>query len=64
MAALALATDPPEPELLDRKPNSKSEPLINYTMWKMVIGQAIYQVKKRGKTACLTNFLIFLFFIF
>lgn len=43
-AALALATDPPTLSLLDRKPDPKSAPLITVTMWKMIIGQAIYQL--------------------
>jgi hypothetical protein len=37
-AALALATDPPTPTVLDRRPESKSDPLITLTMWKMIIG--------------------------
>lgn len=44
MAALALATDPPTPSILNRKPDPKSAPLISITMWKMIIGQAIYQL--------------------
>ncbi|KAI9879405.1 MAG: Calcium-transporting ATPase 10, plasma membrane-type [Pleopsidium flavum] len=43
-AALALATDPPMPSILNRKPEPKSAPLITLTMWKMIIGQAIYQL--------------------
>jgi len=43
-AALALATDPPTPTVLDRRPESKSDPLITPTMWKMIIGQSIYQL--------------------
>ncbi|KAJ9644673.1 plasma membrane calcium [Coniosporium apollinis] len=43
-AALALATDPPTPSLLNRKPDPKSAPLITLNMWKMIIGQAIYQL--------------------
>ncbi len=43
-AALALATDPPTRSLLDQKPTPKSAPLITLTMWKMIIGQAIYQL--------------------
>ncbi|OAL03972.1 calcium-translocating P-type ATPase [Phaeosphaeriaceae sp. SRC1lsM3a] len=43
-AALALATDPPTRSLLDRKPDPKSAPLITLRMWKMIIGQAIYQL--------------------
>nr|POE47533.1 calcium-transporting atpase 2 [Quercus suber] len=44
MAALALATDPPTRKILDRKPDKKSAPLFSVTMWKMIIGQAIYQL--------------------
>ncbi|KAF2248803.1 calcium-translocating P-type ATPase [Trematosphaeria pertusa] len=43
-AALALATDPPTRSLLDRPPEPKSASLITLTMWKMIIGQAIYQL--------------------
>ncbi|KAF5026947.1 hypothetical protein F66182_977 [Fusarium sp. NRRL 66182] len=43
-AALALATDPPTEEILDRPPQGKDKPLITTTMWKMIIGQAIYQL--------------------
>jgi Ca2+-transporting ATPase len=43
-AALALATDPPTRSLLDRKPDLKSAPLITLRMWKMIVGQAIYQL--------------------
>ncbi|KAM7190444.1 hypothetical protein V8F20_009727 [Naviculisporaceae sp. PSN 640] len=43
-AALALATDPPAPSVLDRKPDRKSAPLITTRMWKMIIGQAICQL--------------------
>ncbi|EEQ85177.1 Ca2+-transporting ATPase, variant [Blastomyces dermatitidis ER-3] len=43
-AALALATDPPTETILDRKPEPKSAPLITLTMWKMIIGQSIYQL--------------------
>ncbi|KAK9245125.1 hypothetical protein V1506DRAFT_274454 [Lipomyces tetrasporus] len=43
-AALALATDPPTRSLLDRAPSKKSEGLITVTMWKMMIGQAVFQL--------------------
>ncbi|KAI9803719.1 MAG: plasma membrane calcium [Piccolia ochrophora] len=43
-AALALATDPPTPEILDRKPTPKRAPLISVNMWKMILGQAVYQL--------------------
>jgi Ca2+-transporting ATPase len=44
LAALALATDPPTPSILNRKPEPKSAPLISMTMWKMIIGESIYQL--------------------
>ncbi|KAL4947791.1 hypothetical protein BDW69DRAFT_189856 [Aspergillus filifer] len=43
-AALALATDPPSSSILNRRPEPKSAPLISLTMWKMIIGQSIYQL--------------------
>lgn len=43
-AALALATDPPSPDLLHRKPQGRTDPLIDRCMWKMIIGQTIYQL--------------------
>jgi Ca2+-transporting ATPase len=36
--------DPPTRSLLDRKPDPKSAPLITLRMWKMIIGQAVYQL--------------------
>ena len=42
-AALALATDTPDDALLNRLPSRRSDSLISYDMWKMIIGQAIYQ---------------------
>ncbi|KAJ2892517.1 putative plasma membrane calcium-transporting atpase 4 protein [Zalerion maritima] len=44
LAALALATDPPSPHVLERPPQRKSAPLITLTMGKMIIGQAIFQL--------------------
>ena len=43
-AALALATDAPTEKILDRKPTPKRAALITTNMWKMIIGQAIYQL--------------------
>ena len=43
-AALALATDPPSPVLLDRKPDEKSAPLFTVPMRKQIIGQSMYQI--------------------
>lgn len=43
-AALALATDPPTRAILNRKPEPKSAPLITVNMWKMILGQAVFQL--------------------
>ncbi|OBZ91341.1 Calcium-transporting ATPase 2 [Choanephora cucurbitarum] len=43
-AALALATDSPSPDLLRRKPEQRTAPLINKCMWRMVLGQSLYQL--------------------
>ena len=47
-AALALATDPPSPDLLNRKPSSRQDSIISPDMFKMIVSQTIYQV-----TVCL-----------
>jgi P-type Ca2+ transporter type 2C len=44
MAALALATDPPAPTILDKKPDPRSAALITIPMWKMIFGQSAYQL--------------------
>lgn len=44
LAALALATDAPTKKILDRPPQPKSAPLITINMWKMITGQALYQL--------------------
>ncbi|KAG0364675.1 hypothetical protein BGZ54_007279, partial [Gamsiella multidivaricata] len=44
LAALALATEPPSQDVLKRQPTSKTAPLINFNMWKMILGQAIFQI--------------------
>lgn len=43
-AALALATDGPTEASSKRGPDPKNEPVVNLTMWKMAVGQAIYQL--------------------
>lgn len=43
-ANFSVATDPPSPYVLERRPDPKSAPLITLAMWKMVIGQTIYQL--------------------
>ncbi|KAK3402263.1 putative calcium P-type ATPase NCA-2 [Sordaria brevicollis] len=44
LAALALATDPPSDSVLDRKPERRGSGIISTTMWKMILGQAVYQL--------------------
>jgi Ca2+-transporting ATPase len=44
LAALALATDPPTRDLLEKKPESRNRPLITRAMWKMIISQSILQL--------------------
>ncbi|PYI00549.1 calcium transporting ATPase [Aspergillus sclerotiicarbonarius CBS 121057] len=43
-AALALATDPPNDQILERPPTPRSAPLFTVTMWKMILGQSIYKL--------------------
>jgi Ca2+ transporting ATPase len=43
-AALALATEPPNNELLNRQPQGKNESIVSRTMWRNIIGQSIYQI--------------------
>lgn len=44
LASLALATETPTEDLLDRKPHSRSEYIISKTMFKHIIGQSIFQL--------------------
>jgi Ca2+-transporting ATPase len=44
LAALALATDPPQESVLNRKPEPKGSSIISPTMWKMILGQSVYQL--------------------
>jgi len=44
MAALALATEAPTPELLERKPYGRTASIVTRTMWRNIIGQATFQL--------------------
>lgn len=44
MGALALATEAPRKELLERKPYGRRAPLINREMYRNIIGVSIYQL--------------------
>jgi len=41
LGSLALATEQPHEDILKRKPNSRKEYIINYLMWKHIIGHSI-----------------------
>jgi len=44
LGSLALATEPPYDELLDRKPTKRNESIINGRMWKHIIMQSLIQI--------------------
>lgn len=44
MGALALGTEPPKPELLDRRPYKRDASLISRPMWRNILVQATYQL--------------------
>lgn len=44
MGALALATEPPREQLLERKPYGRRAPLINREMFRNIIGVSVYQL--------------------
>lgn len=43
-ASLALATEAPTPQLLERKPYGRTKPLVNRSMLRFIIGHGIYQL--------------------
>ena len=44
MAALALATEPPAHDVLERQPYNKSAPIVTELMWRNIMGHAVYQI--------------------
>ncbi|GAB4843311.1 Putative calcium-transporting ATPase 13, plasma membrane-type [Ancistrocladus abbreviatus] len=44
LGALALATEKPTKELMEKTPVGRSEPLITNVMWRNLIAQAVYQI--------------------
>jgi Ca2+ transporting ATPase len=44
MAALALATEPPAADVLERQPYNKAAPIVTNVMWRNIFGHAIYQI--------------------
>ncbi|KAL4435781.1 hypothetical protein ABPG74_015749 [Tetrahymena malaccensis] len=43
-ASLALATEPPNDKLLERKPYARDESIITPNMWRNIFGQSLYQI--------------------
>ncbi|XP_027166859.1 putative calcium-transporting ATPase 13, plasma membrane-type [Coffea eugenioides] len=44
LGALALATERPTKDLMDKPPVGRAEPLITNTMWRNLMSQALYQI--------------------
>ena len=44
LGSLALATEPPYDELLNKKPTNRNESIINGKMWKHIVGQSIFEI--------------------
>ena len=44
LASLALATEPPTPQLLERKPYGRNRALISPHMWLFISGHSVYQL--------------------
>ncbi|KAL3683654.1 hypothetical protein R1sor_001676 [Riccia sorocarpa] len=44
LGALALATEPPTDDLMEKTPVGRTEPLITNIMWRNLFGQALYQI--------------------
>lgn len=57
LGALALATEPPNDELMKRPPVGRKGNFISNVMWRNILGQSIYQfvviwfLQTRGKAA-------------
>ena len=56
LGALALATEPPNDELMKRKPVGRGGSIISNVMWRNIFGQALYHLiviwilQSKGKT--------------
>ena len=44
LGALALATEPPNDEMMKRPPVGRGENFITRSMWRNIIGQSVYQL--------------------
>ncbi|XWS57675.1 hypothetical protein CRYUN_Cryun09bG0193800 [Craigia yunnanensis] len=52
LGALALATEQPTNDLMDKPPVGRTEPLITKVMWRNLIAQALYQVSNGKQQHC------------
>jgi len=48
LGALALATEPPNDEMMKRPPVGRGENFITRSMWRNIIGQSVYQLVVLG----------------
>jgi len=48
LGALALATEPPNDEMMKRPPVGRGENFITKIMWRNIIGQSLYQLVAMG----------------
>jgi len=48
LGALALATEPPNDEMMKRPPVGRGENFITRIMWRNIIGQSLYQLVVMG----------------
>ncbi len=44
LASLALATEPPTEQLLERKPYGRNKALVSPHMWLFIVGHSVYQL--------------------
>ncbi|PIN12745.1 Calcium transporting ATPase [Handroanthus impetiginosus] len=50
LGALALATEKPTKELMEKRPVGRTEPLISNVMWRNLLAQALYQIAFKGES--------------
>jgi Ca2+-transporting ATPase len=48
LGALALATEPPNDDMMKRRPVGRGESFITKVMWRNIIGQSLYQLVVLG----------------
>lgn len=63
LASLALATELPTTSLLLRKPYGRTKPLISRTMFKNIVGHAVYQLVIVFSLLFAGEFLLFIAYV-